>query len=1139
MRSSPSRPRCIPSVVILSSILLACNLAAAQARYVRPLINEPVNEGRRTVLKGNIHPLARPQFEVSAAPPDLPMERMLLILKRSPEQETALLRLLDDQQDKSSPDYHKWLTPEQFGQNLGPADSDIQAITSWLQSHGLQVTHVSKGRVVVEFSGTAAQVRETFHTAIRKYLVNGEAHWANASEPEIPAALAPVVAGVHSLHNFYAKPQLAISSEKINARVRPGTIPQVTLSNGTHGLVPADYQTIYKAIPVLSSGINGQGQNIAVVARSNLFNEGEDVSSFREFFGTCCGFLEFFFNGPDPGDLGGREELEATLDATWASAMAPSAEIHFVISAGTNSTDGILLSEIYIIDNNLDSVMTESFGRCEPEMTNAALQGTSALAEQAAAQGITYILSSGDSGAAGCLDSVGTVAVSGLASTPFTLAVGGTQFNENGQNSTYWTSSNGALGLSARSYIPEDVWNESCTSAQCGSKANVSAGGGGASVFFPKPSWQSGVSGIPNDSARDLPDVSLTAAGHDPYLLCWEGSCRPDTEGNIQLLGVSGTSASAPAFAGIMALVNQKTGARQGQANYVLYRLAAGEALSQCNASKTTSLPAAACVFNDVTIGNNAVPGEAGYGTISAKYQSAAGYDLATGLGSVNVTNLVNNWSSVAFRPTTTALTVSPSSFMHGTPVNINIVVAPNSGAGTPTGDVSLIEPGALQGLGFFSLSGGSVSGTSAVLPGNTTLVQAHYAGDATFAASDSSFVNINVSPEPSTVALSISGFDGAGHLIPFTSQAYGTPAYLRADVSGLSGQGTPVGIVFFGDSATNFMSSLYALNSQGTSATAQGLFTIPAGPHAVVAQYTGDFSFNPGTSPAVNISVTKASTATAIVASSNNIVQGGEITLTAEVSTNSAGLMPSGVVTFLAGGAPIANAVNPAVFGSDGSANIQNGAFRAAHGTAVLVTTLPVGQNSVTAQYSGDLNYVGSTSAATHVNVIADFAFEAAGPSMTIASPGGSGTMVLKVTGQPGYNGVINFSAASCDGLPHESTCSFNPVSISGSGSTTVTVSTTAPHTAKLVGPGGWGASFGMTLAGVFFLGTAARRKRSGWLLVSAIAFLITTGGCGGASGGGGNTLDPGTRPGTSTLAVVATAGTNTHVANFSLIVQ
>src|SRR5712691_1107520 len=329
MRSVPLRLRCraVSFLFLLVSALVFSTIAAAQQTDVAPRINEPLDDSRRIVLKHNVHPLARTQFRVATAPDNLAMDRMLLVLKRSPEQETALLKLLDDQQDKASPAFHKWLTPEQFGQQFGPADSDIHAVTSWLEAHGFEVAQVSKGRSVIEFSGTAVQVREAFHTSINKYVVNGKAHWANANDPEIPASLAPVVAGVHSLHNFYAQPQLVMSPEQIRAKVGPGRPPQITFSNGSHALTPADYAVIYNAKPVLLNGINGQGQAVAVVARSNLFNGGQDVSDFRGAFGISGGFVSTILNGPDPGDLGGGEETEATLDATWSSALAPSASV--------------------------------------------------------------------------------------------------------------------------------------------------------------------------------------------------------------------------------------------------------------------------------------------------------------------------------------------------------------------------------------------------------------------------------------------------------------------------------------------------------------------------------------------------------------------------------------------------------------------------------------------------------------------------------------------------------------------------------------------------------------------------------------------------------------------------------------------
>lgn len=573
------------------------------------------------------------------------MQNMLLVLTRGSQQEVALQNLLREQQDQGSASYHQWLTPQQFGARFGAASGDVQTVTAWLESHGFQVERVSNGRSIIEFSGTAGQVQAAFHTEIHKYVVNGKAHWANASNPEIPSALAGVVAGVATLHNFQKKPQL------IRANGTFQSSPQFT-NSGTHALAPADYAVIYNISPLYNSGINGTGAVIAVVGRTNI--NLQDIASFRSTFNLAANPPQIVVNGPDPGNLGGDEEAEAVLDTSWAGAVAPGATVKLIVSQSTNTSDGVDLSELYIIDNNLADVMTESFGSCEASFTSSETAAVSSLAEQAAAQGITYAVAAGDSGAEGCDDptetrATGPVSVNLLASTPYTIAVGGTEFNENGNNAAYWQTSNGTADESALSYIPENVWNESCLANHCtaGNSPALWAGGGGASTFFPKPSWQRGVAGIPNDNARDVPDVSLTAAGHDAYLLCLDGSCTPNSTGRISFDGYSGTSAATPSFAGIMALIVQKTGSRQGQANYVLYGLAANEALSSCNASSTAGLPAANCIFNDITIGNNAVPGESGYGTGSAPYQAGVGYDFATGLGSVNVANLSNDWDAV------------------------------------------------------------------------------------------------------------------------------------------------------------------------------------------------------------------------------------------------------------------------------------------------------------------------------------------------------------------------------------------------------------------------------------------------------------------------------------------------------------
>jgi subtilase family serine protease len=874
------------AVLLLSSFSLAQQSSVAQQLQSLPLITQPVDESRLTVLKGNTHVLARQQFDLGTAPATLPMQRMLLVLKRSPAQESALRKLLDDQQDKRTPNYHKWFTPEEFGKEFGPTDADLQTITSWLQSHGFQVG-TSKGRSVLEFSGSASQVQEAFHTAIHKYIVNGEQHWANASDPSIPTALTPAVAGVLTLHNFLKKPHIRVSGQTVSAKVRQGKSPTLTFSDGSHGMAPLDFAKIYNSPAFTAGATTGAGVIIGVIGRSNLFSvdsPAEDITDFRSspVFNLPGGSFNVILNGPDPGDLGGTEELEATLDSSWSGAVAPAANIDFVVSATTNTTDGVDLSEVYIIENNLADVMTESFGVCEGESTSAEATGVSGLAEQGAAQGITYFVSTGDTGAEGCDDNsetvaTGPVSVSLTASTPFNVAVGGTVFNDTTNPATYWSATNTGQE-SALSYIPEDVWNDSCLASTCGSSANIAAGGGGSSIFFTKPPWQAGVTGILAGGARDLPDVSLSAAPHDGYVLCVEASCVPNAQGEFSLFLVGGTSASTPSFAGIIALVeanplltNPSQSPRQGLANYVLYRLAAAETAypAQCNGSSTTPSPLSTCIFHDVTVGNNAVPGEVNFGLASAQYQSGAGYDMTTGLGSVNITNLVNQWSSVTFNATTTtlALTPSPTTITHGTAVTVNITVAPSSGTGTPTGDVSLVAAtgpsvSTQTGVDFFTLNGGTVAGASTTeLPGGSYTVSARYAGDGTFAPSDSSpGIAVTVSPESSTTTLSEFTQDSNGNITALangTSLPFGSLVFVRADVFGKSGAGVPTGQVTFADNGSsklpgpifNPVANPVALNSEGNNSIGAGIINFDGGNHSISASYAGDNSFNASTS--------------------------------------------------------------------------------------------------------------------------------------------------------------------------------------------------------------------------------------------------------------------------------------------------
>ena len=326
-------------------------------------------------------------------PPDFFLERMQLVLTRGSQQQSALKTLLDTQQDRSSPNFHKWLTPAEFGQQFGVADQDIQVITSWLESHGLQVNHVSNGKTIVQFSGTAAQVLETFHTEIHRFMVNGEEHWANASDPQIPQALGSVVAGVAKLDNFRAKSMVQLS----------GAWPQFNQSGGNHALTPADYAVIYNINPLYKAGINGTGVTIGLLGVAPI--RMQDIADFRKAFSLPKNPPQVVVNGSAPDyfqAISPDTALEGTLDVSWAGAVAPNATIKFITSAFTDTSDPLMLSEEYAVDNNVADIVSESFGGCEADMTPAFTQFITSIREQAAAQGITYLVSSGDQGPYTC-----------------------------------------------------------------------------------------------------------------------------------------------------------------------------------------------------------------------------------------------------------------------------------------------------------------------------------------------------------------------------------------------------------------------------------------------------------------------------------------------------------------------------------------------------------------------------------------------------------------------------------------------------------------------------------------------------------------------------------------------------------------
>ncbi|HMD71154.1 MAG TPA: protease pro-enzyme activation domain-containing protein [Bryobacteraceae bacterium] len=695
----------------LALTLLAWNLSAQQNRVVGN-----IDTHRTVTLRGNVSPEAQPQYDQGPADPGLKIGEITLVLKKSPAQQAALEKLLADQQDASSPDYHKWLTPQQYADRFGASRSDMAKIADWLTSEGFTIDYQAQGRNWVLFHGTAQQVGKTFGTEIHMYRVDGETHYANATDPSIPAALEPLALAVMGLDDFRPKRPGAHP-----ALPSPG--PSVTYGNGVHYLVPGDIAKIYDIAPLWAQGIDGTGVKIAVIGQSDI--NISDVSLFRSHYGLPK-------NDPQKLLVPGLAApavacCEANLDVEWSGAVAPNASLTFVYAHGAGT------AAFYAIDQNLAPIITYSFYACEAKISSgsAGASANQAEAQKGNAEGITWAACTADSGAAGCSPKSGPVqeglAVSSPSTIPEVTAVGGTEFNEG--SGTYWSSSNASDLSSALGYIPEKVWNDSAGGA------SLSSTGGGVSIYYPKPAWQTGP-GVPNDQHRDVPDISFTAsAQHDGYYYVDSGAYK---------CCIGGTSASTPVFAGVLALLNQYltlNGAQSqpglGNINPRLYTLA------QTNPG----------IFHDITVGSNIVPCVVGTkdcpnGTLG--YSAGPGYDLATGLGSADVYNLVTQWNALPPAATTTTVAASPAGIAVTASTKITATVKANTGTSTPTGSVSFTVGSTTLGAVTLAGSGGTAA-ASITVAGNQLAV-----GNNKILASFGGSAGFNPSSASVTIAVTV-----------------------------------------------------------------------------------------------------------------------------------------------------------------------------------------------------------------------------------------------------------------------------------------------------------------------------------------------------------------------------------------------
>ena len=943
--------RPLPIPVLLAAIVSA---GAALGAQTANRITRNVDPAQTQALP-NHHPLwAISSNSTGLVPADLPLNQMTLVLSRSQQQEQAFEKFLADQQNPSSPDYHHWLTPAEVGERFGLSEQDIETITGWLQSQGLHVNWVSPSRIFIGFGGTSAEIGRAFQTELRYYSVNGVQHMSVSSDPLIPQALAPAIKAVRGLYTIDERPAHHIS-------VLQSASPEMTNSQGNHFIAPADFATIYD----LPASLTGAGETIGIVSwsRTNF----ADFTNFRlktgSTFSNPTEVIPTAYGGVDPGpayttqqsasvDIGGQSE--ATLDVLRAGSVAPGAQLLLVASSVTShNNDGIGADAQYLVNTTPvpAQVMTISFGACEANAGSSGVSFWNALFQQAAAEGMSVFVSSGDSGAAGCDTAFATPPAAGtnspnyICSSSYATCVGGTEFND---PTGYWNSTNGTGLSSALSYIPEGGWNESWN----GTTATVAASGGGASSFIATPSWQTGT-GVPAArSGRYTPDVSFSAAGHDGYFGCFAaGGASCVTSGSsYTFTAFSGTSAAAPGMAGVAALLDQKLGAAQGNLNPGLYAAASAFPAAFHDVTVSSS-GVTSCVVSTPSMCNNSIPGPSGLSGGQAGYLVTTGYDEVTGLGSLDITSFINNYSTKI----TPAVTVSPSPSSITTVQTLSVTIAVNGGTGnpTPTGTVILTSGSYTSAAATLSSVSVKITVPAGSLAAGINTLTASYTPDAssstTYAsASGSNSVIVSLLNPTVTVTFSPSSITTAQSLTATVA------------VNGGSGNPTPTGSVSL--NGGGYTGSTTLSGGSATFNITAGLLT--AGNDTLTAVYTPDaqsYSTYNGASGSNSVTVTstaKSTPSVTVTPSSLTAAKAEPLPVTITVSGGSGNPTPTGSVT-LAGG------------GYSSAATTLSG------GGAVITIpagSLTVGADAITATYAPDAassSTYNNTSGSTTVTVL------------------------------------------------------------------------------------------------------------------------------------------------------------------------
>ncbi|UWZ82332.1 Ig-like domain repeat protein [Occallatibacter riparius] len=1018
----------------------------AQVSSVTPRIVSPIDDQSLTMLKGNIAPVARAEFDKGKASPSTQLRNVRLVLSRSPEQQAALETLMAAQLDKNSPEYHHWLTPAEFNRRFGAADSDVAAITAWLQSQGLTVEKATSTGSSLAFSGTISQIENAFHLSMHAFQREGIDFIANVSEPKIPSALTTVVAGVAGLSTYAPKPHLVKGR---SGMFNPGSgfaeasspvrspRPELTLSGPFLWITPADAATMYNTpnsyngnFSIANGSYTGTGVTIGIGGVNDI--SPTTVVNYRNRFlnGDSTAPIITNIDGSAVIDPLGATD-EAYIDNELAGGLAPGATIHFY-TANPKTDGGISTVINQVINDNSVDIFSLSFGLCEMGFSTADNQANNDAWKQMAMQGIAVTVSTGDSGAAGC-DNPSTpqgaatpyasygLQVNGLASTPFNIAVGGTDtYGLLSAFSTYVNNNQSDTNSyrSVLSYIPEATWNDSTMfnghlsgnvpNGYDTSQTNIVGGSGGASSCstqsttgacvsgYAKPSWQRGP-GVPNDHVRDLPDVSLMAGNGNnnaAWLVCTDDSAGVSGTtytndcstqgGNFYFSGFGGTSTSAPAFAGILALVQES----QGGAGHRLGGDALKTLYDMFNGTH------ASAVFHDTTQGNisvycsNGTPdckaNTAGYNFLTG-YDTTSGYDLATGMGSVDATNLIKYWSS-AIGSTASTITVTPSRSSITTADSLTVHVTVSGGSGTPTGTVSLSGGGytssevALDGTGkaSFTVPAGSFS------TGTVTLTVA-YSGDTTY-ASTTGTGSVTVTPVLLTPMVTVT---------PASSSIF-VDQSLSVTVKVAGSGATPTGTVTL--TSGSYTSAATSLASGSATITIPAS-TLAVGSATLTATYSGDSAYKTATGAGSVTVAARVTPTVTVTPASSSIFVNQPLSVTVNVAGSSG--TPTGTVTLSGGGYTSA-----ATTLASGSATIN-----------IPANSLTVGAVTLSVSYSGDTVYA----TATGTSSVTVKALTPLTPTVTVIpassslDPSQSLDVTVKVTGAGATpTGTVKLSSGS-----------------------------------------------------------------------------------------------------------------------------